>query len=156
MPQTCGTNVASDARSPQPLPTLTTGHLILTASRRSPPPESPHPGPRVFYYIDNLLIRIHFIIEMIWWTGLAPWEFESPFPGSLTSTFLVSRRPLVTQLLCINIKPGDFLTTHPDPDRCGAQFDHQFDHHSTLGHSSAAAPCPHHLICFSTLLLSSL
>ena len=26
---------------------------------------------------------------MIRWTGLAPWEFESPFPGSLTSTFLV-------------------------------------------------------------------
>ena len=26
---------------------------------------------------------------MIWWTGLAPWEFEFPFPGSLTSTFLV-------------------------------------------------------------------
>jgi len=23
------------------------------------------------------------------WTGLAPWEFEFPFPGSLTSTFLV-------------------------------------------------------------------
>ena len=22
------------------------------------------------------------------WTGLAPWEFEFPFPGSLTSTFL--------------------------------------------------------------------
>jgi len=33
--------------------------------------------------IDNLLVRIHFIIEIIWWTGLAPWEFESPFPGSL-------------------------------------------------------------------------
>ena len=29
------------------------------------------------YFIDNLLVRIHFIIEMIWWTGLAPWEFES-------------------------------------------------------------------------------
>ena len=26
--------------------------------------------------IDNLLVRIHFIIEMIWRTGLAPWEFE--------------------------------------------------------------------------------
>ena len=26
---------------------------------------------------------------MIRWTGLAPWEFESPFPGSLTSTFLI-------------------------------------------------------------------
>ena len=25
---------------------------------------------------------------MIKWTGLAPWEFEFPFPGSLTSTFL--------------------------------------------------------------------
>ena len=23
---------------------------------------------------------------MIWWTGLAPWEFEFPFPGNLTST----------------------------------------------------------------------
>jgi len=31
---------------------------------------------------------IHFIIVMIKWTGLAPWEFEFPFPGSLTSTFL--------------------------------------------------------------------
>ena len=27
---------------------------------------------------------------MIRWTGLAPWEFEFPFPGSLTSTFLCS------------------------------------------------------------------
>ena len=27
------------------------------------------------FYIDNLLVRIHFIIEMIWWTGLVPWEF---------------------------------------------------------------------------------
>ena len=25
---------------------------------------------------------------MIRWTGLAPWEFVFPFPGSLTSTFL--------------------------------------------------------------------
>ena len=33
------------------------------------------------------MVRIHFVIEMIWWTGLAPWEFEFPFPGSLTSTF---------------------------------------------------------------------
>ena len=27
------------------------------------------------FFIDNLLVRIHFIIEMIWWTGLVPWEF---------------------------------------------------------------------------------
>ena len=40
------------------------------------------------FFIDNLLVRIHFIIEMVWWTGLAPWEFEFPFPGSHISTFL--------------------------------------------------------------------
>ena len=40
------------------------------------------------FCIDNLLVRIHCIIVMIVWTGLAPWEFELPFPGSLTSTFL--------------------------------------------------------------------
>jgi len=54
-------------------------------------------------FVDNLLVQIHFIIVMIRWTGLAPsvfefamirwtglalWKFESPFPGSLTSTFL--------------------------------------------------------------------
>jgi len=43
-------------------------------------------------FIDNLLVRIHFIIVMIRWTGLAPWEFEFPFPGSLTSTFLIKDR----------------------------------------------------------------
>ena len=34
-------------------------------------------------FIDKLLVRIHFIIVMIRWTGLAPWEFEFTFPGSL-------------------------------------------------------------------------
>jgi len=41
------------------------------------------------FFIDNLLVRIHFSIVMIRWTGLAQWKFEFPFPGSLTSTFLV-------------------------------------------------------------------
>ena len=39
------------------------------------------------FVIDNLLVRIHLIIVMIRWTSLAPWEFEFPFPGSLTATF---------------------------------------------------------------------
>ena len=39
------------------------------------------------FFIDNLLVRIH---RCFWCTGLAPWEFESPFPGSLISTFLTS------------------------------------------------------------------
>ena len=29
-------------------------------------------------FIDNLLVRNHFIIVMIRWTGLAPWELEFP------------------------------------------------------------------------------
>ena len=39
-------------------------------------------------FIDNPLFRIHFIIEMIRCTSHAPWKFESPFPGSLITTFL--------------------------------------------------------------------
>ena len=41
------------------------------------------------FSVDNLLVRIHFIIVIIRWTGLAPCDFEFPFPGSLTYTFLV-------------------------------------------------------------------
>ena len=40
------------------------------------------------FFVDNLLVRTYSLIVMIRWTGLAPWEFEFPFPGSLTSTFL--------------------------------------------------------------------
>ena len=41
-------------------------------------------------FIDNLLVRIHFIIVMIRWTGLAPWEVEFPFfrqlpPGGVSA-----------------------------------------------------------------------
>ena len=35
-------------------------------------------------FIDNLLVRIHFIIVMIGWTGLATWEFEFLSPGGLS------------------------------------------------------------------------
>jgi len=57
------------------------------------PPERPdhklHQRPRHLrkreFFIDNLLVRIHFIIVMIRWTGLAPWEVHFPFSGSLTS-----------------------------------------------------------------------
>ena len=40
------------------------------------------------FFTDNLLVRIHVIIVMIRCTGLAPWEFELPFPGSLRSIVL--------------------------------------------------------------------
>ncbi len=35
------------------------------------------------FFIDNLLVRIHFIIVMIRWTGLASWEFEYFFQVAL-------------------------------------------------------------------------
>ena len=38
-------------------------------------------------FIDNLLVRIHFIIIMIRWTGLAPWEFEFFFQVALHLPF---------------------------------------------------------------------
>ena len=43
------------------------------------------------FYIDNLLVRIHFIIVMIRWTGLAPWECEFPFPGSVITGHQLAR-----------------------------------------------------------------
>ena len=57
---------------------------------RPSPPYGPAPArftEREFFF-DNLLVRIHFIIVMIRWTGLAPLEFEFPFSGSLTSICL--------------------------------------------------------------------
>ena len=48
-----------------------------------------HPAPALPKKADNLLVQIHSIIVMIRCTGLAPWEFEFPFRGSLISTFLV-------------------------------------------------------------------
>jgi hypothetical protein len=51
------------------------------------------------FSIDNLLVRSHLTIVMIRWTGLAPCNFEFPFPGSLTSTFIgrVCTRPSTEQ-----------------------------------------------------------
>ena len=39
------------------------------------------------YFGEHRQAKIHTPV-MIRWTGLASWEFEIPFPGSLTSTFL--------------------------------------------------------------------
>jgi hypothetical protein len=44
------------------------------------------------FFIDNLLVRIHFIIVMIWWNGLASWEFEFLFSDSLIFTYLKSHQ----------------------------------------------------------------
>ena len=55
------------------------------------------------FFIDTLLVRIHFIIVMIGWTGLASWEFQSSFPGSLTSTFLLYHERLLARCAAFEI-----------------------------------------------------
>ena len=35
------------------------------------------------FFIDDLLVRIHFIIVMIRWTGLAPWEWKVSLFGGV-------------------------------------------------------------------------
>ena len=40
-------------------------------------------------FTDELLVRIHLIIVMIRWIGLAPWEFEFHSPDSLATRFWV-------------------------------------------------------------------
>ena len=77
---------------------------LLNSKTQAFKPHALHPKPsRLFFppremsygsggveivFIDYLLVRIHFIIVMIRWTGLALWQFECLFPGSLTFTFL--------------------------------------------------------------------
>ena len=46
----------------------------------SPPPFRTSPGAPSKE--SSLLVRIHFIIVMMSWTGLAPWEFEFPLAMS--------------------------------------------------------------------------
>ena len=43
-------------------------------------PRTPRGEPEREFFVDNLLVRIHFIIVMIRWTGLAPGKFEFLFP----------------------------------------------------------------------------
>ena len=53
---------------------------------------------------------------MIRWTGLAPWEFELPFSGSLTSTFLQRRGPVTfepARATSPGTNPGTGIAYHP-------------------------------------------
>jgi len=62
----------------------------------------------------SLLTTYWSIIMMIRWTGLAPWEFEFPFPGSLTSTFLMQVHPQLSTLSpeIWNLNPGTLPGRH--------------------------------------------
>jgi len=82
-------------RGPSPEISSSTDPFIYTPphlAQHLPSPGKRQRGDDREFFIDNLMVRIHFIIVMIRWTGLAPSEFEFPFPGSLTSTFLEEGR----------------------------------------------------------------
>ena len=63
--------------------------LHLTPYTQNPIPDTLHRRYTGVFSIHNLLVRIRFVVKIIWWTGLAPWEFEIPFPDRLTPTFLL-------------------------------------------------------------------
>ena len=71
------------------------------------------------FFIDNLLVRIHFIIVVIRWTGLAPWKFEFPIPGSLTSTFTHNSETVKNRGRTLRefIDYKTSMTTYSDPRR---------------------------------------
>ena len=80
------------------------------------------------FLIDNLLVRIQ---RCFGWTGLAPWDFEFPFPGSLISTFLASLVMRVIHLVPSHqssplIANSAMLATYGDKWRAisGRQVDH--------------------------------
>ena len=103
---------------PQSIPcrmTVVILHMGFYPQSHRPAERHANPKQREFF-IDNLPARIHFIIEMIWWTDLAPWEFEFPVSGSLESTFLR--------------KPSTFLRggiTAEDRTSANVELDHRTD-----------------------------
>ena len=83
-------------------------------------------------FIDNLLVRIHCIIVIIRWTGLAPWEFEFPLPGSLTSIFFTGGvvsvctrigTPLRNSRRAVNKIQESYYTDHRCPLVKDARFE---------------------------------
>ena len=75
------------------------------------------------FFIDNLLVRIY---RCFWCTGLAPSEFESPFPGSLISTFLCLLKQKAPHVVVQVLPPVDlaptFIVSHGIIKEKGLQF----------------------------------
>ena len=65
-----------------------------------------HAPPVREFFIDNLLVRIHFIIVMIWWTGLAPCpHVRTPAGRNDRVPPLPARRPVEMQPCdCITVR----------------------------------------------------
>ena len=79
----------------------TRGVRVIKKKKRQEPPHIPKSSGHLEgytrksrqreFFVDNLLVRIHFIIVIIRWTGLAPWEFEFHFQAALHLPLLKPR-----------------------------------------------------------------
>ena len=72
------------------------------------------------FFINNLLVLIHFIVVMMRWTGLAPWETEFSVPDSGSSTFLLCPPPSLEEGLRVEVGAEE-LTYAPSPELCPKQ-----------------------------------
>jgi len=75
--QSLGFVICSDARRAQQSEVHTGYDKGLGVSASPPTPRSATPAAEPELFIDQLLVRIHFIIVMMRWTGLAPWESQA-------------------------------------------------------------------------------
>ena len=89
-------------------------HFSANVSAGTRPLKRPQGAREREFFIDNLLVGIHFIIVMIRWTGLAPWELESPVPGNLTSTFLDNLTRFLATLAAESCR-GSRILRNPHP-----------------------------------------
>ena len=95
-------------------------HPVVPLRVRELPPVSKRD-----FFSDNLLVRIRLIIEMIWWTGFAPWEFAliwaTPHLHQLTVSVNVNLRCKCAapsdSLHIEGIESGDTLTSRWGPAR---------------------------------------
>ena len=76
------------------------------------------------FFVDEQLVRIHFITEMVQRTGLAPWVFELPFPGILKSrqggTGRSDLRPPVLRPQTTSLNPSSQTSDHQFKPRQGS------------------------------------
>jgi len=90
------------------------------------------------FFIDNPLVRIHFIIVMIRWTGLAPWEFEFPQALQLTDSNC-ARNPQLTCHTAVDwtrqreYKEPNQENRHPQPSTLNQ---HRLTHSTAHEHPS--------------------
>ena len=94
------------------------------------------------FFIDILLVRTHLIIVMISWTGLAPWEFEFPFPGSNASTFLEHGCRTVLDFesaeACERVQGQEEAEAHLDFEGGSPDQSASGPHNARLSHTSKA------------------